>query len=450
MAKDMTTGNEAKLIFLFTLPIMAGNCLQQLYSTVDAIIVGNYINSNALAAVGTCTPLTMLCVALALGLSTGSGIIISQYYGAKKIDELRRTVFTSLILLTALGVLLSLVFLGLTDFLLGYVLDVPDTIMAPARAYFMVYCGGLVFQFVYNIIAAILRALGDSRATLYFLLISSVVNIFLAILFVVEFNWGVAGSAIATIISQCLSAVISAVYMFRRYEILRFKRSEFKFDKEKCVLSLKLGIPTTIQQCVVSLGQIMIQRLVNSFGEDTISAVTASGRIEQYSLIPIFGFNMGLATYTGQNIGANRVDRVISGYRKTEIMGVAICAVIVCLVFVFAGPLIGMFGLDGQAYAIGVNGLTFLAPFFLLFAFYLITGAVLQGSGDVIFAMSITLGSLVVKVIASYLFAYVFMAGSMSIWYGAPIGWVYAAALVIFRYRQGKWKQKGIVRGEAA
>ena len=225
----MTEGKEWKNILMFALPLMAGNALQQLYNTVDGIIVGNFVGDTALAAVGACSPLTMVFIALALGMSNGSAIVVGQYYGAGKHEEMRRTVSTAVLLLLALGAVLSVVGVLVARPMLSGLMRVSELYIDYAVDYFAIYAIGLIFQFAYNIFAAVLRALGDSRATLYFLVISSITNTVLDLLFVVGFHWEVAGAAIATVISQALSAVCAAVYMMRKHEVLRYKKGEFRF-----------------------------------------------------------------------------------------------------------------------------------------------------------------------------------------------------------------------------
>ncbi|MDD6159550.1 MAG: MATE family efflux transporter, partial [Oscillospiraceae bacterium] len=249
---DMTQGTEWKQLLLFSLPLMVGNILQQLYNTVDGIIVGNFVSEDALAAVGTCAPLTMLFVALAIGMSNGSAIVVAQLFGAKRYEDMRRAVSTSMIILIGMGLLLSVVGVSASRPLLVYGLNVNRLYLDYAVSYFSIYACGLVFQFTYNICSAILRSLGDSKATLYFLLVSSVTNILLDMLFVIAFRWGVTGAAIATVISQALSAAVALVYMLRRHEVLRFHAGEFRFHPASALQSMRMAVPTTLLQCVVS------------------------------------------------------------------------------------------------------------------------------------------------------------------------------------------------------
>lgn len=446
MAKDMTKGSEMKLIFLFSLPIMAGNFLQQLYNTADSIIVGQFVSQSALASVGTCSPLTLLFVALALGLSNGGGIIVSQFFGAKKLEDMRKAAATSMIVLMGLGLVLTVVFFLMASFLLKTVLGVPDSAFADAYTYITIYCAGLVFQFAYNIVASILRSLGDSKATLYFLLISSVMNIVLDLVFVIVFHWGVAGAAVATIMSQCASAVVSLVYMFKKYEILRFKRGEFRIDRQMMGLIIRTGIPTTVQQCVVSFGHIAIQRVTNSYGTDLMAAITAAAKVESYVLIPTFGFQVGMSTFSAQNIGAGQVDRVKSGWKKTMVMVAICCAIVVLLIQLYAAPLVRLFGLEGGSVDLGVRYLKVLTPFYVIFGCYMVTLSLLQGAGDVVYAMSCTMSSLIIRSIMTYVLAYCSPLGYTAIWWAQPIGWAVCTTMAAVRYFTGAWKNKSLVK----
>jgi len=442
--KTMTEGSEWKLILLFTLPLIAGNFLQQLYNAVDGMIVGNFAASgeNALSAVGTCAPVTMLFISIAIGMSTGCSILIAQLYGARRFEEMRQAVSTSLILVVGMGLFLSVVGGVVAKWVLHHILAVPDAFLPDAAAYFSIYCFGLVFQFTYNIVSFVLRSLGDSSATLYFLLVSSVTNIILDLVFVAVFHWDVPGVAVATVIAQALSAVVSIVYMFKKYPMLRFARGEFKFHRAQGATALRLGIPTTLQQCVISSGHIAIQRVVNDFG--ITAAFTAGMRMESFIMIPIFSFNVGLATFTGQNIGAGKLDRVKRGFRATEAMGLAVCAVVAVLAYVFAASLTGLFGVEGETLATSVAYLRFVAPWFMVFCAFIIINGVLQGAGDVVFVAAITISSLVVRCVSAYVMAYLTPIGGAAAWISLPFGWVYSLVLVAWRYRWGPWQSKAL------
>lgn len=446
-SKTMTEGSEWKLILLFTLPLMAGNLLQQLYNTVDGIIVGNLVGETALAAVGTCAPLTMLFTAIALGMSNGAAVVLSQFYGAGRMDEMKKTAASSLILLFSMGVALSVVGCALAGWLLRTILGVQDYLRADAEVYFRIYALGLLAQFIYNIVSAILRSMGDSRATLYFLLVASVCNVLLDLLAVALLGWGVLGVAVATVISQILSAAVSVVYLFRRYPALRFQKGELRFDREKGILVLKMGIPSTLQQCVVSMGHMAIQRVINHF--DITAGYTAATRIESFILIPIQGFFMGMATFTGQNLGAGKLERISRALARTILMSLVVVAAVIAIIYPFAPELVQVFGVTGDSGDVAVVYLRFVALAFAVFCVYFSINGVLQGSGDVVFTAFNTFSGLAIKVAFVYLVAYLTPVGMAAIWWGNLVSWIYSLVLSALRYRFGPWRSKCVVTDRA-
>ena len=446
MAKDMTQGREWKLILSFTLPLIAGNLLQQIYSLADSLIVGNFAGQSALAAVGTSFPVTFLLLALATGMTNGVGVMAAQLYGAKNEMGFRKNLSTGCITLLGAGILITILGIGFSRPILEGLLRADGSILGDALLYLRIYCVGLVFQFAYNTFAAILRSIGDSRSTMYFLLISTVLNIVLDLIFV-QF-WGVAGVACATVIAQAVSAVLAGIYLFSRVELARFQKGEFVFDRNMFATSLRLGVPTSIQQCSVGLGMVLMQRLINSFGVDTISAITAAMKLESFAMVPIMMFYMGLSNFTGQNMGAGKLDRIKRGYHQTMVMAMVTCAGII-LLLIFAGPYaIRLYHMNEAATAIGVEYLQTLAGFFLIFCVMYVTNGVLQGSGDVMYPTAGSMTSLAVRVIVANIMATFPAIGYRSIFFSIPVGWFFGTAIVFIRYLTGRWKDKGIVKSK--
>ena len=442
---DMTKGTPWKLIVLFTLPILAGQVLQQLYNTVDSVIVGRFVSQTALGAVGTCAPLTTLFVALAVGFSTGACVIAAQFFGGGKAAELRRAASTVMVLVLVLGIAMTVLALVTAEPLLRDLLKVPEETLDLAVRYYRIYALGLVFQFVYNAAAALLRAVGDSRSSLLFVLISSAANIALDLLLVAVIPMGVAGAAAATVISQALSAGAAVVYMLRRYESLRHRAGEPFFDGAMCRLVLKLGIPVSFQQCVMALSSVLLQRLVNGYGSEMMAAYTAAGRLESYAILPCFAFSSGMATYVGQNMGAGETDRIRRGFRQTLAVSLGFCVALSLGIFVFGGALIRIFSLSGNAYEYARAYVSGMAAFFVLFAAYQVAAGTLQGAGDVTFATGCTFVSLILRVAASYFFAFLTPLGYRGLWWAMPVAWASAAILAYIRYFGGRWKNKGLV-----
>ena len=445
---NMVQGAEWKHILLFSLPLMAGNALQQLYNTVDSIVVGNFIGDKALAAVGTCAPLTLLFIALSIGMSNGSSVVVAQCFGAKKENELRRAVSTALLLLFALGAVLSLVGVLVARPMLRYVLNVGPAYLDYAADYFTVYAIGLVFQFTYNACAAMMRALGDSMATLYFLLVSSIVNVGLDLLFVITFRMGVAGAAWATIISQAIAAVIAVVYMYRRHPLLAIPLREMRFYRDSAALCMRMAIPTTLGQCVVSCGSLALQRLVNSYDllyPGIMAGGTAGMRVDSFICIPIFSFNISVASFTGQNVGAGRLDRVKRGRRAATLMSIVTCLAISAVGLIFRSGLVSLFGVSGQAQYFGELYLLIFCPSLLIFSLHMATSGVMQGAGDAKFNTFVTLSSFALRCVLAYTLAYFTPLSYYAIWLSTPLSWIYSMAMSWSRFYGGKWKEKALV-----
>lgn len=445
---NMTQGIEWKQLLLFALPLMAGQALQQLYNTVDGIIVGNFVGDIALGAVGACSSVTLVFVSLAVGMCTGCSIVAAQYFGAGMKDELRRSASTSIVLLLIMGVFFSILGVIVARPFLTNVLGVGDWYIDYATTYFSIYAGGLIFQFAYNVFAAMLRAVGDSKSSLYFLLISSVTNLVLDVLFVVVFHWDVAGVAVATVISQAASAIAAGIYMVRKYEIFRFGRGELRFHKRTAKLIMRVAMPSTLQQMVMSCGGLALQRIVNDFGgvyAGLMSGATAGQRIESFAFIPIFAFNSALSTFTGQNVGAGNMERVKKGRRACMLMGILVSFMVAALVLLLRSQLVGLFGVSEEGLAYGVKYLMVFCPALWLFGMYSINNGVLQGAGDTAYTAFILVTSFAIRIVLAYILAYSTPLEYMAAWLSVPFGWVINTLLSWGRYLTGGWKKKAIV-----
>ena len=444
MKRDMTSGKEWKLILLFTLPIMAGNLLQQLYNIVDGIIVGNFVSESAFAAVTTCQPLTVLYLALALGLSVGVGVVISQYYGAGKKDKLPVAIDTALILLGLCGLLFTILGVLLSEVLLRDLLNVPEDILPDATTYMRIYSVGLFFQFLYNGIAATLRGFGDSKATLYFLLIATLLSTALTFVFVLVIEWRVAGAAFSTVLAQAVCAVVSYIYLRKRFPSVKHGKH---WDGEIAATMTRLGLPIAIQMGIVSFGNGAMQRLVNSFDSTVTGVVAAYGaaiRLDMLIYVPIMGFQSGLANFTGQNIGAGNLDRVKRGFRATLAMSLMVTVLISALLYIFAENIVGLFGLVDNSLIIGSQIIMYLTMFFWLFSAYMTVGGILQGAGDTILLSVTTLSALIVRILTGYLAVHFGLLGHEAAWVTTPIGWALAIIISYSRYFTGGWKNKAV------
>lgn len=443
-AGDMTNGKVWKIILLFTLPIMAGNLLQQLYNVVDGVIVGNFVGEMAFASIATCIPLVAFYLALSIGLSVGVGVVVSQYYGAEKGDKLPSVIDTALILLGACGLGFTVLGIVFSPFLLSNILKVPDSILRNAVIYMRIYSGGLFFQFLYNGVAATLRSFGDSKATLYFLLISTVLNTVLDLLFVLGLNMSVAGAAIATVISQAVCVTVSYVYLRKRYPYIR---SGEHWNRGIAATMTRLGFPIAIQQGIVSFGNGAMQRLVNGFAltaPGLIAAYGAATRLDAFRYVPILGFQSGLASFTGQNTGAGRLDRVKRGFISAIIMSVSVTVILSVLFYIFAGPVISLFGLSDESLRIGIEQVRFIAMVLWMFAAYMALCGLLQGSGDTLLMSVATLTALAVRIATGYIAVHFGWLGYNAAWLTTPIGWLIAMSITFTRYFTGGWKNKAV------
>ena len=445
MTKDLTRGTPWKLIVQFALPIMAGNLLQQLYNTADTIIVGNFNGQQALSAVGACASLTALFTALAIGFSIGAGVLISQYFGASREQELRQYAATAIVLMLAMGLLMSLIGVCSAGFLLARALGTPEALLPLTLLYFRIYAAGLVFQFGYNIAAALLRALGDSKATLYFLLVSSILNVVLDLVFVAGLGMGVAGAAIATVISQIASCGIGFAYMHRRYALLRFSLRELRMDLKTAGRILQVGAPMAIQQSIVSCGFLFLQRLVNYYGESMIASYTVASRMENILMIPIIGIQNTMATFAGQNMGAHRPDRVSKGLGQGVLVSLGM-TLILCLAQIAGIPLIiRAFQLDAGAAAICRLHLFSSAVAIPIFAVYFPANGMCQGVGEGFHATFYALLALGLRVVFAYALHKTSLFGYTAIWWSQAMSWTITLVVCYVHFFRGKWKDKSLI-----
>ena len=445
MTKYLTRGTPWRLIVQFALPIMAGNLLQQLYNTADTIIVGNFNGQQALSAVGACASLTALFTALAIGFSIGAGVLISQYFGASREQELRQYAATAIVLMLAMGLLMSLIGVCSAGFLFARALGTPEALLPLTLLYFRIYAAGLVFQFGYNIAAALLRALGDSKATLYFLLVSSVLNVVLDLVFVAGLGMGVAGAAIATVISQIASCGIGFAYMHRRYALLRFSLRELRMDLKTAGRILQVGAPMAIQQSIVSCGFLFLQRLVNYYGESMIASYTVASRMENILMIPIIGIQNTMATFAGQNMGARRPDRVSKGLGQGVLVSLGM-TLILCLAQIAGIPLIiRAFQLDAGAAAICRLHLFSSAVAIPIFAVYFPANGMCQGVGEGFHATFYALLALGLRVVFAYALHKTSLFGYTAIWWSQAMSWTITLVVCYVHFFRGKWKDKSLI-----
>lgn len=448
MTKDMTTGSPGKTLIFFMLPMLLGNIFQQLYNIVDTLIVGNFVGADALAAVGASTPLVFLMIAIALGLSMGCSILISQYFGANDLSKMRVAVFLSLVVTIAAGIILTILGLLIAKPLL-LLLNTPSNIIKDSYTYIMIFYIGTTFLFMYNGLASICRAVGDSKTPLLFLILAALVNIVLDYVFVVYFYMGVAGVAWATLISQGLSAVLCLFYVYFRVPILRLTREDMVFNKKMISDLLRYAIPSTIQQCIVSFSMLAIQGLVNSYGSAFIAGYTAATKIDSIAMLPMLNITMALSTYVAQNIGANQMERIKAGFRITLLIILVMAASVSLVVFLFGNVFINSFmdsTASADAISVGITYLQIVSTFYIVMGVMFSAGSVLRGAGDVTAFTFSTIANFVCRIIAAYVLS-AFIGGD-AIWWSVPIGWGIGAVLNLIRYNSGKWQTKSLIHKE--
>lgn len=439
--KTMTEGTPWKHILLFSLPVLAGSLLQQLYNTVDTIIVGKYLGEDALSAVGTTGSFAFLFLALATGFSAGNGVVVAQHYGAKNEQKVRDNASTGILFLMILGVISAVIAFITASPAYTYILNVDKSILDLTVGYFRWYAVGLIFQFGYNIFSAILRAVGDSAATLYFLLISSVLNIGLDFLFVAVFKWGVAGAAIATDISQAVSFVAAYFYMSKKYPLFRFRLNEYKWDSKLVWATVKVGFPISLQLIVVSCGLSFIQRAVNDFGKTMTASFTVGQRIEMYLNLPCNAFQTTLATYTGQNIGARKTERVKMGVRQTLMISLIMTVIISAAVWLSAPNIITLFNLSVQSAEYCLSHLRAIALINIVLSMYIPIFGVFQGSNHSFLPMIVATAALGMRVLVTFLFRYSDFLGHTIIWWNGIFGFGMGFLITWSCYLSGVWKK---------
>ena len=442
--KDLTNGREGKLIFYFALPMLFGSIFQQFYNIVDSIIVGRVLGKEALASVGNAFPILFTLISLIIGLSFGGTIVISQYFGAKDYSKVRKAIGTLYLMLFVSSVILTILGLAFIDDILRLV-KIPDELYPGAKTYTTIFIFGLVTFFGYNGTAAILRGIGDSKTPMIFIIISTITNIGLDLLFILVFKWGIAGAALATVVSQG-GAFIGAVWYLNKYhKFISIKFKDLVFDRDIFRQTLRIGLPTGLQQTFVSLGMMALQRIVNEFGTDVIAGYSVAGRIDSLAMTPAMIFSQALAAFVGQNIGAGKKERVSNGLKATLKMTSIIALSITVLVILSKEFLISLFNQDPEVIRIGSEYLVIVSGCYLLFAGMFSYNGVMRGAGDTLIPMFITLLSLwLIRIPAAY-----FLAGKMGetgIWWAVPIGWAAGLIMSYFYYKTGSWKTKAIIK----
>ena len=443
-SNDMTQGSVTKSIIAFTIPLLLGNLLQQTYNIADTLIVGKYIGDDALAAVGATGSITYLFYTLCIGLSIGSGVIVSQYFGAKMYEKLRLTIFNSALVTTAFGVVIS-VFSSIFAKSILKALDVPDSLLGTSSSYMSIACAGTLAIAAYNWINAVMRALGDSKTPLIFLGAACILNIGLDLVFVMVLDFGVKGAAVATVAAQGLSAVMCIIYFFKKNKIARLERTDRRFDSniaKKCMIT---GIPIAVQNGLVSVSMVALQSVTNSFGNAVMTAYTVSMRIEQFIQQPFSSLGAADATFTGQNIGAGKSDRAVKGLKQSIKLSTAFAVIVMGVFFLLSRNLVGFFISGEDSVDIAVKALLMTCCFYIPLGLIHTIRGFLNGCGDTGYAVVNGMSEVITRIGLSLILTRISSVSYWGIWITTCATWVVTALVSLLRFKGGKWKLKSKV-----
>ncbi len=444
MIGKLTEGNITRALIKLSIPMILGNLLQQLYNVADTFIVGHYIGTDALAAVGSSFTIMTFLTSIILGLCMGSGILFSMFYGAKQLDKMKTSFFVSFVGIGIFSIGLEIVCLLAIDLILNF-MNIPRDIFTDTHQYLFIIFLGLVFTFIYNYFSSLLRALGNSKIPLIFLALASIINIGLDIYLVAEVAMGVAGAAVATLIAQAFSAIGIMLYVFLSQKELLPQRKHWHFEREIFEKIKAYSLLTCIQQSVMNFGILMIQGLVNSFGLVTMSAFAAAVKIDSFAYMPVQDFGNAFSTYIAQNKGAGLEERIHKGFKVAVVMASIFCIFISALVFIFADKLMLIFIESSKseiiyqgAQYLRIEGACYLGIgcLFLLYGYY-------RGVGKPGISVVLTDISLGTRVVLAYLLAPLF--GTLAIWWAIPIGWFLADLIgIMYGLKKERWTNRYI------
>ena len=440
MNKDLTIGKPSTVLWQFCLPLFGSIIFQQLYNIADSLVAGKFIGEDALAAVGNSYEITLIFIAFAFGTNVGCSVIVGQLFGAKRFRELKTAVYTTLI---AGGVLCAVLMAGgfLLSVKLLHLINTPENVMADSKLYLDIYMLGLPFVFYYNIATGVFSALGDSRTPFLFLAASSTANIAVDILFVTAFQMGVAGVAWATFLCQGVSCILAIVVVFRRFKTIETAEKTPLFSWHLLKRIAVVAVPSILQQSFISVGNILIQGIINSFGSAVMAGYSASIKLNNLVISSFTTLGNGISNYTAQNLGAHKFDRIHAGQRSGLKLVWLLCIPIAVLYF-FGGRMVVSIFMDspsGEAMNVGIQFLRIVAPFYFVVSAKLVTDGVLRGSGKMRQFMIATFSDLILRVVLAKQLSG--MLGSVGIWLAWPIGWVVGTGLSLMFYHKRKWSK---------
>lgn len=439
----MTEGNIWKLLIIFSIPLILGNLLQQMYNTADSIIVGNFVGSNGLAAVGSGTALINLIIAFSQGAAVGAGVIVSQNLGARDKQKTKLAVHTAMCIAIILGVILSAIGVIFSRDLLVW-MKTPKSVLKDSVLYLQIYCGGLIFNVIYNMATGILNAAGNSKRPLIYLAIASVTNIILDLVFIKALKWGVKGAALATDISQALSCVLAVGYLLRVNSDYKLIVKELKIHGNTAKQIIRIGLPTAIQNMVISFSNVLVQSSVNSYGATAMAGYAAYLKIDGFNILPVLSISMAVTTFTGQNVGAKKPDRIKKGMWNALIMGVVYTVIIGVVILLTSHTVLGLFTKDNEVITYGQLAMKYFCPFYFLLGILNILAGTVRGAGKGVPPMLILLFSMCIFRILWIKIALPFYSTIDGVFILYPISWFVGMVLMIIYTKFGKWLPKGL------
>ena len=446
--ENLITQPPARSLFFFALPMIIGNLFQQFYNMADSIIVGNLVGEDALAAVGASYSFTTVFIMIAIGGGIGASVLTSQYLGAGHYREMKSSVYTFLIAFAVFSTLLAVLGFVVNPTVLR-LLKTPDNILPDAVSYLQIYFVGLPFMFMYNILSANFNALGRSRIPLFLLIFSSILNIVLDLWMVGSLKMGVAGAAVATVIAQGIAAVISLVILMRLLSTYAVEGKVQRFRSDMFVTGVKVAIPSIVQQSIVSIGMLLTQSAVNRFGSSALAGYSAGTRLESLCIVPMIATGNAMSTFTAQNLGAGRPERVRQGYRAAYGIIIGFGVLLIAVSQLFYAPILSAFVEQGEsavAFETGTAYFRFIGFFFSFLGFKAITDGILRGAGDIQVYMLANLINLAIRVAVAQLCSPIW--GIELIWYAVPMGWAANYLISYLWYRTGNWKRRNLLKNE--
>lgn len=445
--KDMTKGSPTKLLLMFTLPMLLGNLFQQFYNMADTVIVGQYADANALGAVGATGSISFFIFALTFGMASGIGVVVSQLFGAGQVDELKKAVSTAMFIMAICAIITGTIGIVAARPIMT-LLGTPALMIDDSVLYLQVTCAGLLSVAIYNGVSSILRALGDSKTPLIFLSIACAINVLLDLLFVIEFKMDVLGVAVATVIAQTVAGAGCFIYAVKKVPVFKIPLNEWKIDRHILRRCITLGVPVAVQNAMISISCIVLQSVVNSFGETIVSAFTAVSRFEQLVHQPFTSLGAAIATFTGQNIGAGNVDRVKKGFWSGTMISIIFSLLMIPVGWLGGDAIMRMFTDDPQVILEGARGIRITCLFYGPLGMIYVTRNLLIAVGDVKFAFASGLVEVGGRVGFSKPLTYIPAIGMLSIWYTTGLTWLITAIISCIRYAGGKWQQDVVIRKE--